>query len=341
MKQQTVTINGVVYDSQTGKPLHVTRGRDFAARHSAHTVHAQPQRSKTLNRRYVKKQPAATQSEHAVTVVHHARASETKPETPVLRSKPNHAFSVHRAPAISDVKRSDKISRFTTSSHQQPAPHHVTHDTQPIAHPVVQKAEARRTAAQPVERVVKPSHVIKREAIEHATAKMPAKHARHNATRHKKPRAKIGRLLSIGSASLAVLLLGAYFTYLNMPALSTRVAATQAGIEATYPSYQPMGYSLDGPVAYKEGSVSMKFAANGGPESYTLSQSKSGWDSSAVLENYVKPTAGSSYTTTAANGLTIYTYGNNSVWVNNGILYNITGSAVLSSGQIQRIATSL
>lgn len=337
MKQQTVTINGIVYDSQTGKPLHVTRGSDFAARHGAHTVHAQPQRSKTLNRRYVKKQ-VSTPDEHAVAVTHHAKV---KVETPVTRSKPNHAFSVHRAPAMSDVKRSDKISRFTPAAHQQSAPHHVVHDTQPIAHPIAQKAEARRVAVQTTERVVKPSHIIKREAIEHATAKMPAKHARHTATHHKKSRPKIGRLLSVGSASLAVLLLGAYFTYLNMPALSTRVAATQAGIEATYPSYQPMGYSLDGPVAYKEGSVSMKFAANGGPESYTLSQSKSGWDSSAVLENYVKPSAGTGYTTTTANGLTIYTYGNNSVWVNNGIIYNITGSAVLSSGQIQRIATSL
>ena len=38
-----------------------------------------------------------------------------------------------------------------------------------------------------------------------------------------------------------------------MPTLSVRVAASQAGIDASYPSYRPDGYALNGPVTYGDG----------------------------------------------------------------------------------------
>lgn len=334
MKEQTVTINGTVYDSRTGKALRVERSNDKSVSHGAHSVHVQQQRSKTLNRRYVHRATSKLHTEEKPT---HVAAPAHTP-----RAKATHAISVHRGPVASTAKRSSDISRFHKPAAQAPAHHPVHHtpDIAPTVHPIAHTAHQQLAAKQPAEKVVKPSHIIKREAIEHATAKMPAKHAR-KATHHKQQRSKFNRFVSIGSASLAVLLLGAYLTYLNMPALSTRIAASQAGIDASYPSYQPMGYSLDGPVAYKEGTVSMKFAANGGPQNYTLTQTKSGWDSSAVLEYYVEPNAGGNYITTTANGLTIYTYGDNVVWVNGGILYTIDGNATLSDSQIQRIATSL
>ena len=149
------------------------------------------------------------------------------------------------------------------------------------------------------------------------------------------------RAFSIVTASVALVLLGGYLTYLNMPSLSVRVAAAQAGINANYPSYQPDGYSLNGLIGYSPGEVSMKFAANGGPQTYTIKQSKSNWDSTAVLDNYVTPRAGVSYIPYTERGLTIYTYGNNAAWVNGGILYTIEGNAPLSSEQIRHIATSL
>lgn len=337
MTQQTVTINGTVYDSHTGKALHVGHSRHKStksASQSAHVVHVQTQRSKTLNRRYVRK--GETVLHAAPEQTKHTSATTTKP---AHRTKATHAISVHRAPSASTASRSEHVRRF--AAHPTPAhtaPQH--HDVKPIPHPLAESAHRQLASKQPTERVVKPSHIIKQEAIEHATAKMPAKHTR-KPTHHKKAKSTFSRLASIGSASLAVLVLGAYLTYLNMPALSTRIAATQAGIDASYPSYQPMGYSLSGPVAYKEGTVTMKFAANAGPQNYTLTQTKSGWDSSAVLEYYVEPNAGGNYITTTTNGLTIYTYGDNAVWVNGGILYTINGNATLSDSQIQRIATSL
>ncbi|MNH34248.1 hypothetical protein D3C79_948280 [compost metagenome] len=120
-----------------------------------------------------------------------------------------------------------------------------------------------------------------------------------------------------------------------------RVAAAQAGIDASYPEYHPDGYSLNGAVAYKEGEVSMKFAANGGPQNFTITQTKSSYDSEAVLDNYVKPKVGENYIPFTERGLKIYAYGGNAAWVNGGILYTISGDAPLSNSQIGNIAKSL
>jgi len=126
-----------------------------------------------------------------------------------------------------------------------------------------------------------------------------------------------------------------------MPSWSVHVAAGQAGIDATYPEYRPDGYSLDGPVTYNDGQVTIDFAANTGSSKFSLKQSKSSLDSSAVLDSIVHKKVGDKYITNQERGLTIYTYDGNATWVNAGILYSIDGNAPLSSEQIRRIATSL
>ena len=159
--------------------------------------------------------------------------------------------------------------------------------------------------------------------------------ARQPAARH------WGRRLSIAGAMVALLAFGGYLTYHNMPAIATRMAAAQAGINASFPSYQPSGYSLAGGISQQQGSVLMKFAANAGPGTFTLTQSRSDWDSSAVLANYVLPSFGRNFATTTSRGLTIYSTHNAAAWVNGGILYTIKGNAPLSSEQVERIAVSM
>jgi len=338
MKQTTVSINGTVYDSRTGMPLRKERGGNDATSHGAHNVHTQLQKSTTLNRRYV----------------HHGTSTVSKPHKVYVPQRQRVA-----APSANAMHRTPVAKHTTPTAHSQteitkfakPAPHHAAApiaDVGPTRHATVHRAQARVAATRQVpERVVKPSQIIKQEAISQAMAEAKPKHEKakqhpHHAKAHAQAnRGKVARFMSIASASVAVLLLGAYFTYLNMPALSTRVAAAQAGIGAGYPGYTPSGYRLNGPVAYQQGSVTMKFAANAGPQNYTLSQTHSGWDSSALLEDYVSPQAGSNYITTTTGGLTIYSYDSTSVWVNNGILYTIHGNSTLSDEQIQRIAASL
>lgn len=316
MSQKTVTINGRQYDAHTGmpiadltpeevKPAEASAPHESAVQHHiqhSQSVHAHAQKSQTLNRQIVK--------------------------------KPHDTVAV--APAAHH--RSSAITKFAPQTQSHPTKSRVMTDIGPTHHPAIAKANT--TPAHPAVKTKtapKPSHVIKNEAIAEALDKAPSKKEQ----KHHAKRRKTSRFLSVASASLALLLLGGYFTYINMPNLSVRVAAAQAGVNASYPDYHPDGYSLNGPVAYTQGQVSMKFAANAGPQNYTIEQSKSNWDSSAVLDNYVKKKAGDNYITYNERGLTIYTFDGNAAWVNGGILYTISGNAPLSSDQIRRIATSM
>lgn len=328
MKSTTVSINGTVYDNRTGMPLRKERGLEDPSRHNAHHVHTQLQHSTTLSRRYV----------------HHDTSPVAKPHTVYIPQRQHmvapSATAMHSRPVAQRATHSQAVAHFTKQTpHPTSAP---IADIGPARHHAVERAKARVEAKKQPERVIKPSQIIKQEAIAKAMAEVEPKRTRskHHVKATQK-RSKFSRVMSVMSASVAVLLLGAYFTYLNMPALSTRVAAAQAGINATYPGYSPTGYSLNGPVAYQQGSVTMKFAANAGPQNYTLSQTHTDWDSSALLEDYVAPQAGNDYITTTSGGLTIYSYNSTSVWVNNGILYTINGNSSLSDEQIQRIAASL
>lgn len=92
MKSTTVTINGTVYDSHTGRPITKDRSTINHAQHAAHAVHTQVQRSTTLNRRYVKNdiaKPVPQQATQAHTVHIPQRQRAAAPS----------ATAVHRAVA--------------------------------------------------------------------------------------------------------------------------------------------------------------------------------------------------------------------------------------------------
>lgn len=331
MSQQTVTINGIIYDTLTGlpvltdttvpasQPALIAVKKPHAPAKPSHTVHQVARKSQTLNRRLVQKAPTHTVD---------TQKRRVTPRPDIIRSGDIKKFAPHPAgvsPVAIKLKTTDTL-----------APQAVVRP-----HPMVARAHAQVAAKnQLVATAVKPSHVLKNEAIADALDKAPAKVDTKPFKAKTKKRQKTSRRFSIVSTSFALVLLGGYFTYLNMPSLSVRVAAAQAGIEATYPTYRPAGYRLNGPVAYTDGEVNMKFASNAGPQSYQISQKKMNWDSSAVEQDVNQKTSGS-YTTSTTSGLTIYLYGTNASWVNGGILYTLSGDAPLSSEQVDRIATSM
>jgi len=147
-------------------------------------------------------------------------------------------------------------------------------------------------------------------------------------------------MATILMSSLALLLLAGYLTYINLPNISMRVAATRAGIAANYPNYNPDGYHFAGPITYQPGEVNISFKSNTNERGFSIKQKSSSWDSQAVLDNYVSKQTGT-YLTYQERGLTIYSYGNHAAWVNGGLLYTIDGDAPLSSDQLLHIATSM
>jgi hypothetical protein len=314
----TVNIDGQDYDRVSGLPV----SSEPAAKHSipvkktvihpstATTLHGGLQKSVTLHRKSLKK------------------------PVPLRQSILTH----HNAPKLMDVARPrhGQVSKFAAhpvGALQPTTPKSV--DIGPVTHPHVAKAHAKSAAKEQALSKSITAADIKQQALTHAVAQTHKKAPLKNRFRSRQ------RIIAVLSATIAVVLLGGYVTYLNMPALSVRVAAAQAGIDANYPDYRPDGYALNGPVTYSDGKVSMNFKANAGNQTFTVSQSKSGWDSQALLDDYVSPHAGSDYVPYTERGLTIYTFGDNAAWVNGGILYTIEGNAPLSNTQMRRIATSL
>jgi len=310
-KNEIVTINGQRYNAITGMPLDTAKTSTVSAVKppSASGIHSAPQKSQTLVRRATKKPPVSIASR--------------------LARQPGRSM---------DIARSSKIARFAPHPVKPPVKVTPTPDVAATTHPVVKKVHQQlHNAKQAVTtaQVPKSSKDIKHEAIVAALAKPTVKTPKKSFFR------RHSRFINIFSIGAIIIIIGVYFTYLNMPNLSVQVAAQQAGINATYPDYRPDGYRLDGPVTYNDGQVTINFTANTGSSTFTLKQAKSSWDSSAVLDNIVRKKVGEKYITNQERGLTIYTYDGNAAWVNAGILYTINGNAPLSSEQIRHIATSL
>lgn len=328
---KTFTIDGQEYDRITGLPIASSKpvapvqpastlqAPARTARTAAPNATIKLQKSHTLRRRALKR-PAY--SEHAV-------IRKTTPHATVVSKK--HMDFTHQAPNVSPhIKRfashpAGAIAKRPTTVADRPAP----------VLAGVAKASAKSAAqAQPLTNILASSQ-IKDQAIAEAKSKTVKQKPLKNGFFRRNQRA-----VSMFAATLAVVMLGGYFTYINMPSLSVRMAASQAGINAAYPTH-PTGYALNGSVIWAEGRVSMNFKANAGTQNYTVNQIKSSWDSEALLDNYVSSKAGVNYSTVTERGLKIYTYDNNAAWVNGGVMYTIEGDAPLSSMQIRDIAKSL
>lgn len=313
-KQQTILINGATYDAHTGMRIsdapatHESSSTAAHARKSvtAHSLHAaKTKHSQTLSRR------------HVAVPAHKAHTLRKKPTVVHGAKSP----LVHKfAPATVNPAR----SQTPTVMDIGPTPH-----PKVVAHSTSKVAVHHKTTHHASNQQIK-NHAIQ-TAMEHATTKK----THTPAPKHGK------RLLHIATASVALVLFVGYLTYINMPSLSVKIASAQAGIAASYPSYQPAGYTLAGPVAFNDGQVTMRFNATSNPQSFTLNQSRSTWDSSALLDNYVEQASGGQYETFQDSGLTIYTYGTDAAWVNGGILHTINGDATLSNDQVRHIATSM
>lgn len=308
-KTNIVTINGQQYDAQTGLPVADSpKGSSGKKPTSAGSIHTSVQRSQTLIRRVTKKPTAVS------------------------------GARIKNAGRTMDIARSSKVTRF--------APHPLTsapvaaasqRDLPATVHPTVHKVHHKLHARKQtgLTQPTKSSRDIKQEAIVAALAKPPVAPPKQRFLQRR------SKALIIIVISIALTFVGGYLTYVNIPSWSVRVAAASAGINATYPGYRPDGYSLAGGPQWSDGEVTLNFTANTGTSKFSITQSKSSWDSSAVLDNVVREKTGEKYITNQERGLTIYTYSGNAAWVNGGILYIIEGDAPLSSEQLRRIATSL
>ncbi len=306
------------------KTVHKTAGQKsttLSRRHVAAPSHA---KRRLASRPDITRDTSVPMSTH---VNKFAPAPSSRPQ-PTKRDRPAEPHpAVVRAQARA-ARQPHQTTRPATRHVPATPPHHSTRIIQPNQTPAKQH---------PATLAPKPAAVLKNEAITEALqrAATPPKAPR----RTKKPKSRIGRWLQVASVSLAIMLIGGYFTYLGMPNISTRIAAIQSGVNAKYPGYRPTGYALSGPITFKSGEVRMKFAYADGGQSYTITQQKSSLNSAALKETLTAD--GGEVQTTTAGGLTIYSTDRTATWINGGVLYQISLGGALSNEQVTKIATSL
>ena len=346
-------------------PKPATPCETIISRANQDTFGLQPEPAQPSAAKAQPKQPSASTTQldtlkaFAAEVKHHPtnskleELSNTIDQVVAVIEKSNRSHVTAETKVAASVTTSPKITRAATKATPstkssaptvQPTPKPTpqpTIDLPAQTHPLQATANHRVRSAKT--RPVKPSPKdIKDRAIKQAL--------RSVATMSETPAQPIKRRKSGGAkrfilaftCAAACLAAVIYFVSSNIPDVSVRVAAMQTGIEASYPSYVPMDYSLSDIIS-EDGKLTMIF---NGPDDarFTLVQEKSSWDSATLLRNYVEPTWGSDYVTTHEQGITIYISNqtNDSTWVNGGIRYSITSEDTrLTKKQTRNIVLSL
>ena len=290
---------------------------------AAHAIHQKPQKSQTLYRAALQK-PEPAKAQKPTKPVHHrspviSRYGPGFDQSTTAQAQPAETAQAVEAPTVHPAV-AKALANLQQKRAQTPAAAQIRQESQ--AAPQARSSKELKEA------------LIKERLAEVETVNQQQKKSRRGLFKRQP------KLTTILSTSLAVLLLGGYLTFINLPNISMRVAATRAGIAASFPSYKPDGYSFQGPITYAPGEVSINFKSNTNSSTFTLKQKTSNWDSQAVLDNYVTKQT-ENYLTYQEQGLTIYSFDNKAAWVNGGLLYSLEGNAQLSSEQVLRLATSL
>jgi len=369
-----IEINGKKYDAATGKLIHsetsaapakqqtaaktasVAKARPrsgvsvdgmMGGRRPAHAAPAKAakplQKSQTLMRSAVKKPVPITKPVQTISVTRQQLGQSKKREqtaAQVQQSPLVSHFGGHNAVRSTVVKKVGHLPvKQPIEITPKPAPRHAPPS---ITHAAAKVGKAASHGS------VEKKNLVAAKMIETALASATA-HEQQVPSRHQfKRRHRLARRLGISARAIAIsttvlagVLLGGFFAIQNVPNLSMRVAATQAGFNATMPGYNPSGFSFKGPINYSPGQVTVSFKSHSDDRSYELTQRASNWNSEALLANFVLENK-QPYQAYEDKGRTLFIYGkSNATWVDNGIWYQIEGTSQLSTDQLIRIAASM
>jgi hypothetical protein len=298
--------------------------KSAANRAPAHSLKMSLKRSSTLNRRAVK-QPAL-------------KSEAAKPAAKKLESTALKGAVASRLERAKQVQKSQNIARFHKISNH-PASVAISSSLSKLNNslPAI-KSDVSPAQAKAAPKESTKEYLIKKalESAPTTPAKQLSKKSLKNLSEHHH------HFLRYASTAFVILVLAGYVAYLNVPDFSMKVAARRAGFAANMPEYKPSGYSLNGPIAYSAGQVTVNYKANTDSRKFSLQQQPTTWDSTALLENFVtKKTA--NYLTYQDSGLTIYIYdGSSAAWVNGGKFYKLEGkNSLLDTDQLLKLATSV
>lgn len=313
-------------------PVATSRHMDVKRAGVHHKQPHQLQHSKTLMRTAVH-HPGDSLKRH-LKAAPHTGALVKSPTFDIVPKRSADLVDPRRLKHAHTVPRSQLVRRFAASDAQLRA-----------AQPAV-AARAAGTYQQPTTTLsasrpaVAPAHQPAYDVFEQALRAANSHKEPYRPVKQKGKKLKrLRQITSIAASSLVILLIVGFIAYQNSTVLQLRLAVSRSGINATLPVWQPSGFKL-GTFSYGPGTMTISYRNQSGQE-FTITQSSSNWDSTALLSNYVYP-SNATYDTLSSAGTTIYTYGqNNATWVNGGIWYKLTSNGSLSNSEIVNIATSM
>ena len=191
-----------------------------------------------------------------------------------------------------DIARSKTISHFVpntpaNATQAKPAIKPITTrpiadskpslDIKPAAHPLTKNIQTQPVANKPAT-----AKDLKDAAIAEVFQKISDRQKKEREAEKKR-----SRVITIVAAIIAAFAICTYFLYINLPNISVGVASAKSGIEASYPSYCPDGYSRNGLASYDNGEVIINYKSNSSNNSFSIKQLKSTWDSSAVKNMFL------------------------------------------------------
>lgn len=288
---------------------------------SSNSIHAKPQKTKKLH-------PAAA----AKTTTQNSVAAKSQPTHSEGVNLTNMA-SVPRAASYANTGRAERAATHAKNPLVQKFSSHPDIAVTPLEQINTQPEVPALKTTMPRHQTVAPKPV-KQTAVSQVVEKDTEEPS-------KKKRSLKPKLLPVSIMAFALLAIGGYITYSNIPNMALRVASQRAGFSASLPGYKPAGFSFGGPVAYTDGTIELGYTSNSDDRSFVVVQKKSTWDSKSLLDNYVRKQS-EDYLTFQERGLTIYVYDqSNAAWVDGGIWYTIEGDSLLTSEQLLKIAGSL
>lgn len=338
---------GVIMDGVNRKPQHHTPTippRPAAA----HPV----QKSQTLHRKAVKK-PG---DQRSVPYVHSTSANM---ESRVEQSATGRGLLLKRVPDVRlsralTAKKSTLVSKFGRTTAPKPtlttnlavktpphtqSTHTSTVSVAPVAPPIPHGNPKHHTADKhpSSKKFVFEDHI--KQANSHLLKPVKKESKRKRIIRSLKVSPKI---LSATAAVFAIMLLGGFFAYQNVPAVSMRVAVSKAGFEGKLPKTIPAGYSFNGPVQAQPDNIALTYVSNSDDRKFIITQRPTNWSSEGLLTNYLLDSQ-FRYQAYKDKGLTVYIYnGSSATWVDKGIWYSVNGQeGSLSSEQLLELASSI
>lgn len=338
--KNTIEINGKLYDAKSGALLggsspqmvHPKNSIDGVIKAKVH----EPSHTKSSSK------PSHSRAQQNSRKKRNAQKSHTLMRSTVKKpasSKPqNEISSFKRAgSASSSISKSPYVRRF---SHSHPTAtkrsEHiaVAEVPEPQAKPAHNHTHQAAHHHKPVNHT-KEHHESVEEIFQRAIAAAPSK--KHRSKKERTRASKIGRTATM--AATFVLLFG-FIAYMNFANLQTQLASTQAGFDASVPSYTVAGYNRRPSIDTQPGKISISFTSNTDSRSYQVNQEVSKWNSAALQENFLSA-RNISYQTTQDAGKTIFLYDEgNATWVNGGVWYTVNSDS-LSTEQLVKLASSL